>query len=141
MSRLSEKTSIAVEGLDELRETLSDIAPREVNNILRAAVHGLAGVIRDAMRQAVKKRTGRLGKTIVAVRRRGGPNFPVSEVRVGHRAPYGLMLEFGTSRTRAQPYILPTVERARPALPETYREQFGKKLEANLARRAKKART
>lgn len=117
---------------------LQEIAPREVNNILRTTVHGIAIEIRDRLRLAVKRRTGKLERSIKAVRRRGGPNFPVSEVRLGATAPYGLMLEFGTRRTRAQPYIVPTVERARPELPTIYRETFGRKLEQNLERQAKK---
>ncbi len=141
MANLAKQTSMVMEGLDELREMLTDIAPREANNILRATVHGIAGRVRDKMRQLVKKRTGRLDKSIKAVRRRGGPNFPVSEVRLGATAPYGLMLEFGTSKTKAQPYIVPTVEQMRPGLPNEYREEFGKKLEANLRRQAKKVKS
>lgn len=136
---IASKTSIVVEGLEELREMFADIAPREANNILRATVHAVAGEVRDEMKRRVKKRTGAVQKGIYALRRRGGPNFPVSEVRIRGVA-HGLMLEFGTSRTKAQPYIVPTVEGMRQKMPETYREQFGKKLEANLARRAKRVK-
>lgn len=138
--RIAKQTSMVIEGLDELKEMLTEIAPREANNILRATVHGLAGRVRDVMKEKVKKRTGKLGKSIKAVRRRGKPNAHISEVRVGADAPYGLMLEFGTSKTTAQPFILPTVESLRPSLPQIYREEFGKKLEQALARKAKRAR-
>lgn len=140
MARLANQTSMVVEGLEELREMFREIAPREANNILRTTVHALAGEVRDEMKLRVKRRSGALAKSIKAVRRRGGPNFPVSEVRLGATAPYGLMLEFGTSKTVAQPYIVPTVESMRASIPEKYRELFGKKLEQNLARRAKKAK-
>jgi len=132
------KTSIQIEGMEELRERFVGVAPREVNNILRAAVHGLAGDVRDQLKAHVTVRTHRLQRSIKAVRRRGKPNFPVSEVRGGATAPYMLMLEFGTKRTRAQPFIVPTVEQMRPRLPEVYREEFGRKFERALEKRDRK---
>lgn len=137
-TRIARKTSIQIEGLDELREMLSDLAPREVNNILRNTVHGVAGQVRDEMKRRVPKLTQALAKSIKAVRRRGKPNFPVSEVRGGASAPYMLMTEFGTSHSKAQPFIVPTVEAMRPTMTETYREQFGKKLEQSLASKARR---
>lgn len=138
--KIAFKTSMQIDGLEELREMLTEIAPREANNILRATVHGLAGKVRDRMKTRVKRRSGDLAKSIKAVRRRGKPNFPVSEVRMmATPHPHGLMLEFGTVKTKAQPFIVPTVEAMRSSVPQIYREEFGKKLEKALERRAKKA--
>lgn len=133
--------TLQIVGLDELRDTLKNTAPREANNILRATVHAIAGEVRDELRKTVPKETRALERSIKAVRRRGKPNHPVSEVRGGGTAPYMLMLEFGTSKTKAQPFIVPTTEQMRPKMPALYREEFGKKLEANLAKRAKKLRS
>jgi HK97 gp10 family phage protein len=137
--RIAFKTSMQVDGLEELRETLKDIAPREANNILRNTVHGLAGRVRDEMKTRVPVDSGDLKKSIMAIRRRGKPNFPISEVRVGAKAPYGLMVEWGTSRTPAQPYIVPTVESLRPSIPQIYRDEFAAKFEAAMLRKAKRA--
>lgn len=139
MARIGVSTHVQITGVDDLKDMLEDVAPREANNILRNTVNGLAGLVRDALKASVTKRSGELAKSIKVVRRRGKPNFPVSDVRGGGTAPYMLMLEFGTSRTRAQPFIVPTAERLRPTMPALYREQFGKKLEQALARRARKA--
>lgn len=139
MSRIGVKTTIVIEGLQELAETLTDLAPNQVANILRASVHGIAGKIRDRMKEKVPVRTGRLRDSIKAYRLRSYPYFPVSEVRGGGTAPYMLMTEFGTSRTKAQPFIVPTTEEFRPKLPAEYRETFAKKLEKSLERRARKA--
>lgn len=140
MSRMSKLTTMQVTGLDDLRETLGAVAPNEANNILRATVHGIAGQVRDAMKGRVKRLSGALAKSIKAVRRGSpAPNVHVSDVRIGATAPYGLMLEFGTSKTPAQPYIVPTVEEMRPTMPAEYREQFFSKYEKALAKRAKKA--
>lgn len=137
-SRIGVTTHIQVTGIAELKDMLEDLAPNEARNVLRNAVNGLAGVVRDKLKDAVKKRSGDLAKSIKVVRRRGKPNFPVSDVRGGGTAPYMLMLEFGTSKTRPQPFIVPTTERMRPKLPDYYREEFGKKLEKQLERRAKR---
>ncbi len=132
------KTAVQIDGLEELEDMFADLAPREVNNIIRAAVHGLAGQVRDQMKAAVTVDTGEVRDGIYALRRRGKPNFPVSEVRI-RKTDHGLMLEFGTSKTRPQPYIVPTVERMRPGMPRYFKEQVGAKLERALARKAKKA--
>lgn len=136
--KIAKITTMEMTGLDELRETLTDVAPREANNILRATVHGIAGLVRDAMKARVTKLTGALAQSIKAVRRRSpAPNVHVSDVRVGGTAPYGLMLEWGTSKTKAQPYIVPTVEQVRPTMPRLYKEEFGEKFEKAMARRKK----
>lgn len=135
------KVTMEVEGLDDLYETLTKVAPTQARSILRQTVHGLAGNVRDELKKVVKKKSGALAKSIRAYRLRGdGPDKPVSEVRGGSTAPYMLMLEFGTSKTKAQPFITPTTERFRPQLAEHYRKEFGEKLAKSLARkpRAKK---
>lgn len=139
MSRIGVKTTIVIEGLEELRSTLEDLAPKQVANILRASVHGIAGDARDRLKERVRQPTGQLRDSIKAYRKRSYPYFPVSEVRGGATAPYMLMLEFGTSRTKAQPFIVPTTEEMRPKLPAQYRETFGKKLEKSLERKVRKA--
>jgi HK97 gp10 family phage protein len=139
-TRSKQAVSITVEGVDELKDTLANLAPSTARSILRQTVHGIAGDIRDRLKARVKHRSGDLAKSIKAVRRSGSPDNPVSEVRGGSSAPYMLMLEFGTKRTKAQPFITPTVNEVAPKLTEIYREQFAKKLEKSLARMARKAK-
>lgn len=138
-SRLGNKSGLQITGIDDLRRTLAEMAPNEARNLARATVYGVAVRVRDRLQGRVTKRSGRLGQSIKVVRRRGRPDEPVTDVRGGATAPYMLMLEFGTSRTRAQPFIVPTIEEIRPELPAIYREEFGKKLEKALARQARKA--
>jgi len=137
--RIAFQTSMELTGMEELGEQFTTNGPREARNIARAAVHALAGRARDVLKRRVAKRSKALAKSIKAVRRRGKPDFPISEVRVGHDAPYGLMLEFGTSDTRAQPYIVPGVEELRPQMAQHYRDEFGAKYEKAMARKAKAA--
>jgi HK97 gp10 family phage protein len=127
-----------LDGFKELRALLRDKAPKESRNLLRATVHGVAVRARDEMKRRVKVDDGDLKKSIKAVRRRGEPDAPVSDVRGGATAPYALMLEYGTSKTRAQPFITPTVESMRPGLSNVYREEYVDKLVKSIARAAKK---
>lgn len=137
--RIAGLTSMQVEGMEDLQDMLGDIAPKEARNVTRAAVHGLAGKVRDVMKRRVKKRSGDLEKSIYALRRRGGVDAPISEVRLrGTPHPHGLILEFGTYKDRPQPFIVPTVEELRPTVPQFMREEVGRKLEAALRRKAKK---
>lgn len=137
MARGRHGLSVDVDAID-LRKMLSDLAPNEARNILRATVHGVAGQVRDELKRRIPKDSRAGEKSIKAVRRRGEPDHPVSDVRGGDTAPYLLMLEYGTSKTRAQPFITPTVESTRPDLARIYREQFLEKLKESLARRAKR---
>lgn len=133
------RTSMQIDGLDELQDMLENIAPKEARNILRNAVHALAGKVRDRMRVNVKKLSRDLEKSIYAKRRRGLPNFPISDVRMrGTPHSHGLMLDRGTSKTKAQPFIFPTVVELTPMAPQIYREEFGAKLEKSLAKQARK---
>lgn len=137
--RIASLTSMQIDGLEELKDMLGDIAPNEARNVTRSAVQALAVRARDVMKRRVKKRSGDLEKSIYAKRRRGGPDFPVSEVRLrGTPHPHGLILEFGTYKDRPQPFIVPTVEELRSGLTQYFREEVGRKLEAALRRKARK---
>lgn len=129
---------LQVDGLDALRDMLKNVGKREANNAMRAATQGLAVMVRDMLKKRVKKDSRDLERSLIAVRRRGRPGEHVSEVRGGSRAPYMLMLEFGTSRTRAQPFIVPTTEEIRPKQAQYYREQFFEKLAKGLEREARR---
>ena len=124
----------------ELREVMQDIAPREARNLLRATVHGVAGVARDRIRARAPVDTGDLKKSIKVVRRRGAPNAPRSDVVADRKTGFHwLFLEFGTVKAPARPFITPEVEALRPQLPGIYEEQFIRKYEAAVARKAKRA--
>lgn len=134
------KRHVEVLGREELGELFRQALPNEARNAARAATYQIATEVRDDMKEAIKKRTGKASATIRAVRRNSPPDAPVSEVRGGHEAPYLFMLNYGTSRTQAQPFIEPVVEATRPTLPERYRELVGEKIEAAARRKAKAAK-
>lgn len=135
---MARKETTLVVGVAELRDMLRNYAPNEARNIIRQTVHGIAAEVAKGVRSRVKQRGKRLLKSIKVVRRRGEPNAPRSDVRAGSTAPYAIMLEYGTSKTKAQPYVGPTVEEFRPRMPEIMKRQFVEKLVKSIARRAKR---
>jgi len=140
--------SIDIEGQKAVERTLEDLAPREARNIMRRLVTKIAALVRNDMRAAaksvVKKRTGRLFKAIRSKREKGRQDVFEASVTVnlkagsGVTAPHWHFIEFGTVKQKATPFIAPTVKKWEPKLPRVYREEFGRQLEKQLAKRAKK---
>lgn len=136
---------MAIEGMEEVASTLTDLMPREVRNLSRAAVHGVAIEIRKGMRARAPEDTGTLRKAIQTKKNRMYGNHVSSDVLITkgagqkHDAWYFHMVEWGTQKGQpAQPFIVPTIEEMRPQIPDIFREQVGKKLEQLMARKAKK---
>jgi HK97 gp10 family phage protein len=136
----SRVSSVKLQGLTELRKTLSEDLPRESYNAARRATQEIANLVRDEIRPAAPVDTGNLAKSIRAKRTQGTKERPVSKVYADADAFYWKFVEYGTMAQPAHPFVLPVVERMRPMLPELYREKFGKQLEKGLAKkRAKKS--
>lgn len=129
--------TLKIEGLEEMLKTFGDLAPREAINLARSTVQAIAVEVRNIIRQNAPRDTGELAKRVTARRRRGTPTMVRSTVTI--QQPYAIHVEYGVEHAPAQPFIVPAVEQTRPKLKERYRENFGKKYEALLARKAKKA--
>jgi HK97 gp10 family phage protein len=136
---------MAIEGLEEVSEMLVGLMPREVKNLSRSAVHGVAGEIAKNMKSRAPKDTGTLRRAIKTKRNRGTPDQVSSDVIITHGkgqkndAWYFHFVEWGTQLGQAaQPFIVPSIEEMRPKLPGIFREQVGKKLEALMKRKAKR---
>lgn len=139
--------NVKLEGLGDLKATFMELAPRESENLQRATVHGIAGLVRDQISAAAP--FAHLRDGFRSVRRRGQRGRPVSEVRAKKSAADWRWFEFGTAerfqrttgrragRITAQPFVHPKVEDVRRQMPQIYREQYGAKLEKMLRRRAK----
>lgn len=140
-------SGVKIEGLEGLEEMLGTIAPREARNLNRATIHAMASrVAKDAKRRAPRDE-GTLRKAIKAKRRRPRhPDKPFSDVRVEHGndakhdAFYWRFVEYGTQTQNARPFISPAADAIRGQVPSIYREEFAKKYEKLLARKAKAQR-
>lgn len=135
-----------IEGGEEIRALLKGMAQNEARNLLRATVHGVASDIAKDARKGAPKDSGRLRKAIKAKRRKSHPDNPISEVRVEHGkgskndAFYWHIAEFGSVNQSEQPYLRPAIERASADLPQRMRDQFWKRYEKLLERKARAAR-
>lgn len=141
------QSGIKLDGLQEVYKMFDDIAPRDARNLNRAAVHGLAGVVRDEARQNAPRDEGVLKKAIKSVRRRPkNPDFPFSDVMVTHGrsvkndAFYWRFVEYGTVDQPARPFLQPAVDNLRGQVSAIYTEQFMKKYARLLKRKAKRGR-
>lgn len=128
-------------GAEDLKNTLSDLAPKEAKNLLRRVQYDLAKELRDDMKPDVPVKTGTLFQAIKASRKRGTPGTVEAAVEIehgknaDHDAYYWHFVEFGTVKMKAKPYIIPAAERMRARLIEIFRERFGVQLEKTLAKR------
>lgn len=133
--------SMEVEGLAELRETLQKILPDEAEKILAGTVFEVAKRVEQRMFRHLQSFSvkGRSLHSLRVRKRKTRDRIAEAAVRGGATAPYLLMLEFGTRRTKAKPFITPAVEEVRPDLPAIYRAEFAAVLEKALARKRKRA--
>ena len=139
---------MAIEGLDEVVDSLANVLPKEARNLARSTVQNIAQEVAKGMKLKAPKDEGELRKSIIAYRRRGTPTQVASDVIIRHgkgqkiNAFYWHFVENGTADgAPAQPYITPTVEEMRPKIPDIFRDKMGKNLEKLMARKAKKAAT
>lgn len=132
--------ALALDGLDELRRTVGDLAPKEADRLVGDCNMRVAERVESRLfrRLQNKTRTGRLMRSTLIRRKRPDRGVHVAEVRGGANAPYLLMREFGTSKTAPSPSIGPAVEETRPEVPALYRDQFFESLAKVLKSRARK---
>jgi len=139
--------SFEVEGVGGLLDILEQAGPRHSRNLMRATIHGVAGIIAKDAKKNAPKDTGDLRKAIKTKRRKSPPTAPVSDVMVEHGndaksdAFYWRFVEFGTEGITGQaerPFIRPAAEAIRSDFTKILTEEFGKKLEKALAREAKR---
>jgi len=137
---------MSIEGLDAVSDVLAKVGPREARNLLRNTVHAVAGQLRDDMRQRAPEDEGTLRKAITAKREKMRGNQVASNITithgkaVRHNAFYWHMVEYGTVKDQAQPFITPSVEAMRPQIPGIFTREFGVKYEQMMQRKLKAAR-
>lgn len=138
---------IRIEGLDELQATLDGLAKNEAYNLMRATVYGVAQQVAKRASERVPVDTGTLKQAIKAKRGRlRQKDKPYADVIIEsgkdakHDAFYWRFVEYGTSTgIKEHAFVRKAVESVRAEIPAIMREQFGKKYEALLKRKAKKA--
>ena len=106
------KVEFKITGAKELEQTLKEMGPKIAVRIGDKALReGARVIVREAKRLA-PRRTGALRKSIAAVKGRD-PRPEMRSVVVGFKKPgrrYAHLVEFGTSRAAAQPFLRPALD-------------------------------
>lgn len=141
---------IEVTGLEEVRHTLGEVAPREAANLIRTVVQDVALRVAKDVKASAPIATGSLRAGVRVSRRKMGRSGPKSVVtfarrrdkdgvKIGKTVFYWKFIEYGTRKMSAKPFVGPIKEKYAAEMPRIMRESFGKKLEQYLARRANRA--
>jgi HK97 gp10 family phage protein len=132
--------TMRVVGLEDVAKTLTELAPREAQNIMRATLQGVAQQMAKDARKDMPTDSGNMRRGTKAKRERSKPGQVLSTVRVGGPAYYWRFLEYGQGPDNKEyAFFLKRVVAFRSEMESILTEQFGKKLEAALARARKKA--
>ena len=140
------KSGVELIGMDQIREVLDELVPKEANKLSRSFVHGLAQEAAKDIKRTAPKRTGNLRKAVKAKRRRGKPGSPQADVIVtqGKGAKndgfYWRFVEFGTGGDNpqsAQPFVRPAKDRIEANIKQIAAKVFVDKLKKQIARAQK----
>ncbi len=130
--------SFSITGVDEIKNILTEIAPKHAANLMRSTVQGIASTIAKDAKQNAPKDTGELKSNIKAERKKSHPDKPVSEVKIKNSF-YWRFVEYGTrTGIREHAFVRRAVDKTTGNLNQIIKEQFGKKLESLLKKQAKK---
>jgi len=114
---------------------LTQIAPRQAKNILRATVHDMAKEVRDDAKENMPVDEGTMKGATKHKRERGMPSQLRSTVRVGKQAFYWRFLEYGDGPDGvAYDFFFNAVHSMRSKMMTRFLVSFGKKFEAAAAR-------
>jgi HK97 gp10 family phage protein len=113
------RTSVRIEGMPALRKALLQVSQEGRKTVQREVLRATLAVQRRA-KQLCPVDTGRLRNSIAVELEEGGMNGAV-----GTNVKYAPFVEFGTSRTPAQPYLLPAFEEERAVFIERLKRELG----------------
>lgn len=139
---------VTIIGAEYVEDTFRHVLPAEGNRIAKRTITKVAAEVRDDMRQRAPKGDGTLRKAIKSRRRRGEPGMAEAGVFVEHGSTakndafYWWMVENGTVKMQAQPYIVPTVEEWSGKVTDAYERlwwpEFGKEMIKRARKQGKK---
>lgn len=130
-----------IEGLAELERKMKLLPEKVARNALRAGVNAGAQVIKKEAKRLAPVDTGNLAKRAIYVtrsRREGSRTKEVYKVgvRVGEKeaeknrdAYYWFMLEYGTEKMAAQPFMRPAFENKKLEAIEAMRKKLAQRID------------
>jgi HK97 gp10 family phage protein len=136
--------TVTIEGMEDASRILTRLIPTEAKKLMRSTVHAYAGRITKKAKQNVRQKdivlSGRLIKSIKTKRRRGRPGYVQSDVIVSNKLGFPFYwhhVEFGTVDQPERPFFRPAIAEVNARRDEIFLEEFAKKLEKQIERRAR----
>jgi HK97 gp10 family phage protein len=121
-----------VEGADALNKALRSVGDRAGGLVLRKAAEAGAKVIEDEAKRLAPRDTGALAAGITAEARRIQQGRAVFDIGIGKREWYGRLVELGTEKMPAHPFLRPALdakaEEAQQAVSEALRDALAEVL-------------
>lgn len=130
---------VRITGIAEAREVLREIGPREGKNLMNATVFDIAKQAAAKGREYSPDDTGNLDANTVAKRERGDRYTVRSSVIVGKGAFYWIFLERGDGPDGVEHAMFLKALQSMKNIVPIFLETFTRKLEAAMARKAKRA--
>lgn len=141
---MADGVTFEVEGLKELQEKLRALGPKVARNALRSAVNAGAQVVRKEVQARAPIDTGTLRRAIYIKQIRELSNEFQQTFYIGVRrgkkyqkkkmdAWYAMMVEFGTSKMPAKPYIRPAFESKKVEAAARIKEKLMERIEKMAA--------
>lgn len=130
---MADVLQVSLQGDRELIEKLEGLPPRLTKKLTTSAMRKAAKPILDEAKRIVPVRTGTLRKSIriralKRSRRRFGVQVITGEGFFKGKTFYGGMVEYGTSRQAAQPFMRPAAKRKVGEVRRVFNEELAKAL-------------
>lgn len=124
---LSTDLTLLEERQKQIAQILAEQIKQEIKDILDIPVSkNGAKIVRSQPLQAPRKESGNLQNSVDYVLEQNGLDISI-KVFCSNSAPYALYLEYGTQKTAARPFMLPTLNKYALILKEEIKE-IGKTL-------------
>lgn len=133
------KPTVTIKGVEDVDRLLTQIAPNQAVNIMRATIHGVAGTIAKDARDGMSVDSGDMKKATKHRRERTRFGLISSTVRVAKKAFYWRFREYGQGLDGVEDAMFgKAVAKYRADFDKIFIAEFGKKFEAALARARKR---
>lgn len=130
--------SVTITGIESVNAALSDFAPKDARNLIRATVQDIATQLAKSATDFAPSDTGALKTGIKARRDKPTRDTVSSSVRV-FGAYYWRFLEYGDGPDGVEhAFFMKALQEMRPDIDSVYCEAFAKKLAARVKREMKR---
>jgi HK97 gp10 family phage protein len=140
------KVTFKVEGLAQCEEALAALPAATTKNVLKRALMKAAEPVVTTAAAIVRKRTGRLGKSVTVStklsRRQKRQTQKTSDVEVYVGAgplPHAHIEEFGSIHEAPHPFLRPAIDANGTRVMNSFRDDLKAEIDKAMARQARKA--